>query len=95
MLSLTGYNVINHAGVYTGYWSRMTLLKDMDIGVFSVLSGVDLTTFGGLLLHAVIMDLMLDVEPWLNEVTVCTFPLPWVCNIIGHSNFFSISLSFS
>ena len=72
------YQMISHSGDIVGYHSLMTLLPDVNIGLFSSVNGADLTSNGRRLFHSYIMDVLLGLEPWLNTSTVCTFPEPWV-----------------
>ena len=67
-----------HGGYLYGYNAQLSLLPDADVGVFLALNGDDYTSLGRFLIHAFLMDLALDEEPWLNTTTVCTFPEPWV-----------------
>ena len=77
MFLIAGYNSVLHRGYLFGYNSQLSLLPDVDVGVFLALNGNDYTSLGRLLIHAFLMDLALDEEPWLNTTTVCTFPHPW------------------
>ena len=72
------YQMISHSGDLAGLHSLLTLLPDMNIGLFSSVNGADLTSNGRRLFHSYIMDVLLGLEPWLNTSTVCTFPEPWV-----------------
>ena len=72
------YNMISHSGDLVGYHSLVTLLPDMNIGLFSALNGADITSRGRRMFHSFVMDLLLGMEPWLNTTTACTFPEPWV-----------------
>ena len=60
-----------------GYNTQVTLLPDMDVGVFMTMNGFDYVSLARLLTVAFIMDVVLDEEHWLNTTTVCTFPEPW------------------
>ena len=78
MFLIAGYNSVLHRGYLFGYNSQLSLLPDVDVGVFLALNGNDYTSLGRLLIHAFLMDLALDEEPWLNTTTICTFPEPWL-----------------
>ena len=75
---ILGYDTVAHPGYLFGYNAQLTVLPDVDIGVFMALNGLDYTYLARLLTHAFIIDLALGEEPWLNSATVCTFPYPWV-----------------
>ena len=52
----------------------------MDIGIFASVNGPGFKSFSINHLNTVfyyISDLLLGLEPWLNETTACTYPEPW------------------
>lgn len=75
-----GYKMAWHSGRAWSYATMFAFYPDKDIGMFASVNGpafkvlpdYHLTT---LLYH--ISDQLLDLEPWLNETTACTFPEPW------------------
>jgi hypothetical protein len=60
-----------------GYSSLVTLIPDMNIGIFTTMNGDDPGYRYRFLLHNYIGDLLLGENPWLNKTTLCTFPEPW------------------
>ena len=71
--------MVHLEGSLLGYASAAQILRDAGIGVYA--QGVA-TDFGEarlqrFLTNMYITDLLLGVEPWLNENTVCSFPSPW------------------
>ena len=69
--------MIMHTGSSWGFTSLLTLLPDMNIGIYSSMTGPDDDTLGRRTSHMYMMDLLLGEEPWLNLTTACTFPQPW------------------
>lgn len=72
-----GYRILHHTGSTFGYNSMVTLFPDLKLGVFTSMTGEDENHIFGQLLHNFLSDNLLDVEPWLNETTMCSFPSPW------------------
>ena len=75
--SASGYPVRKHSGSTYGYRSLLTLLPNVNIGVFVTMTGHDPSMLFRTNLHLYIADLMLGYKPWLNTSTICTFPEPW------------------
>ncbi|KAL4227709.1 hypothetical protein ACF0H5_013144 [Mactra antiquata] len=74
-----GYKMLRHTGTTYGYSSLITLLPDVNIGVFTSMTGEDEGYATRTILHSYILDSLLDNEtPSINETTVCTFPEPWM-----------------
>ncbi|XP_052796451.1 penicillin-binding protein 4-like [Mya arenaria] len=72
-----GYKMLRHTGTTFGYSSLITLLPDVNVGVFTTMTGEDESYITRTLLHSHILDSLLGEEPSINETTVCTFPEPW------------------
>eukprot|EP00116_Pleurobrachia_bachei_P003539 sb/3463801/ len=74
------YQMINHGGSTYGQFSQMSIIPEKKIGVFTALSGYDAL---GLphqiqrLIYMYFLDSLMEVEPWLNSSSICTFPKPW------------------
>lgn len=75
-----GYKSFWHSG---GLFSHTTLFgayPDMDIGIFASVNGPDFWNESSTHLTTVLYylsDHLLELEPWLNETTACSFPEPW------------------
>ena len=65
-----------HYGSYPGLYSMITLLRGLNLGIFTSMHGAKNTIpFEYLnLLHLYIMDLFMGKTPWLNGTSVCSFP---------------------
>ncbi|XP_070206335.1 uncharacterized protein [Littorina saxatilis] len=72
-----GYPIVGHGGSSYGYRSLLTLVPSEKIGVFTTMSGGDSNYVLRGTLHAFLLDHALDVQPWLNVSTLCSFPAPW------------------
>lgn len=72
-----GYRMAYHSGSTWGYRSFLTLLPDLNIGVFSVMTGVDEDYPFRTSLHMYLMDQALGDSPFIDNTTICTFPEPW------------------
>lgn len=53
------------------------MFPDMNIGIFTTMTGDDPSYFFRTNINLFIADLLLGHEPWLNSSTVCSFPEPW------------------
>ena len=66
-----------HTGTSWGYGALLTLLPDMNIGIYTGVTGADGGYLGRRMLQMYVMDLLLGETPWLNLTTGCSFPEPW------------------
>ncbi|XP_033751010.1 protein flp-like [Pecten maximus] len=73
-----GYPILRHTGTTFGYSSLLTLIPDMDIGVFITMTGSDHDYLFRTVLENYLADNALGETPWLNATTMCTFPEPWM-----------------
>ncbi|KAJ8304984.1 hypothetical protein KUTeg_018567 [Tegillarca granosa] len=73
-----GYKTLSHTGTTWGYNSALTLLPEMDLGIFTVFTGADYDYNYRTSLHNYIADIYTGEQPWLNITTLCTFPQPWI-----------------
>ncbi|KAK7488400.1 hypothetical protein BaRGS_00020374 [Batillaria attramentaria] len=72
-----GYKMAYHSGSTWGYRAFLTLLPDMNVGTFSVMTGSDVNYRFRTALHTYLADLALGDTPFINSSTICTFPDPW------------------
>ncbi|KAH3838518.1 hypothetical protein DPMN_111928 [Dreissena polymorpha] len=72
-----GYYMLRNTGTTFGFTSLVTLLPEVNIGVFTTMNGKDDDFIGRTLLHSFLLDTLLGEEPTINETTVCTYPEPW------------------
>ncbi|XP_002731344.1 uncharacterized protein LOC100376556 [Saccoglossus kowalevskii] len=74
-----GYVRNEHAGAYPAFGSKLTIYKDVNIGIFTATNGPyginDHDAMSRIQAYA--SDILLGEEPWLNTTTACTFPEPW------------------
>ena len=55
----------------------MNLLPDMGIAIYTNVIGEDADYKGRRAIQMMVLDHMLDEEPWMNASTACSFPEPW------------------
>lgn len=90
--SLSEYKILRHTGTILGYSSLITLIPDMNIGIFTTMNGQDSDFIFRTLLHNYLADVALGEDAWLNSSTICSFPEPWfstpseTLHLIGKSN---------
>ena len=65
--------MILHTGSSWGYGALATLIPDLDLAIYTGITGRDSGYRGRRLLHMYTIDLLLGVEPWLNLTTACSF----------------------
>ncbi|XP_011449649.3 uncharacterized protein [Magallana gigas] len=86
------YKILRHTGTILGYSSLITLIPDMNIGIFTTMNGQDSDFIFRTLLHNYLADVALGEDTWLNSSTICSFPEPWfstpseTLHLIGKSN---------
>lgn len=76
--NIVGYNTLSHTGTTWGYNSALTLLPEMNLGIFTVFTGADHHYKYRTSLHNYLADIYTGEIPWLNVTTLCTFPQPWI-----------------
>ncbi|XP_061172983.1 gigasin-6-like isoform X1 [Saccostrea echinata] len=76
-----GNRILRHTGSTFGYCSLVTLFPDLNMGIFTSMTGDDEHYIFRNLLHNYISDTLLEVTPWLNSTTFCSFPNPWYSSI--------------
>lgn len=78
-LVISGYKVIWHSGGVTTYKIQVWFYPELGYGLYLGFSGPPNSeaTWAQILVLQYISDILLGVNPWLNESTVCSFPYPW------------------
>lgn len=78
-LLLPGYSKVWHTGGISTYSSCLWMFPEKDIGVFISTSGPSTRSKsnGIRTLVSYISDIVLNETPWLDEDSLCTFPVPW------------------
>ena len=66
-----------HTGTSWGYGGLAVILHDVDIAIFTGITGRDKDFTGRYTLVMYIIDKLLGYEPWINKTSACTFPEPW------------------
>ncbi|XP_067661435.1 uncharacterized protein [Haliotis asinina] len=74
-----GYRKIMHSGGLFSYITYLTLLPDLDFGIFTSANGPGTRDEGNAqkAIAYYISDILIGDQPWLNSSTGCTFPMPW------------------
>jgi hypothetical protein len=76
---ISGYKRLWHSGGIVGYSSLLWLFPDKNVGVFASMTGSkdnsNSDTIKTILNKAA--DMLLELDPWLNDTTACSFPRPW------------------
>lgn len=72
-----GYSILGHSGSTYGYRSFVVLVPALKAGVFVCMNGPDEEYLLRGALVNYILDHLMEVKPWLNATTICTFPAPW------------------
>lgn len=75
--SYRGYRSISHTGATYGYRAMISWYPDVDLGIFTVLTGVDLNSYYRQTLHNYIFDVYTNHSLYLNTSIICTYPSPW------------------
>ncbi|XP_052101404.1 uncharacterized protein LOC127735305 [Mytilus californianus] len=73
-----GYNILTHTGSSWGYKNMITLFPDMDVGIYTAMTGDDDDFLFRYSLHQYLADTYLGITPWLNSTLICSFPDPWL-----------------
>lgn len=69
-----GFKMILHTGSSWGYGALLTLMPDLNIGIYTNINGGDNGYHGRRLLHMYIIDILSSNESWINQDTMCNFP---------------------
>lgn len=72
-----GNRILRHKGTTHGYSSMVTLFPDLNLGVFTSMTGQDKHYILRNLLHNFLSDTLLGVKPWPNATTMYSFSNPW------------------
>ena len=69
-----------HGGLLFGYDCLITLFPDLQLGIYTAFNGpMGMEAFlGNLLIQYHISDMLLGLDTWLNETTLCSYPTPWL-----------------
>jgi hypothetical protein len=67
----------------------MSIYGAMDLAILTVSGGPMYAGEAHSVLHYYISDLILGLDPWLDNTTACTFPTPWA-NATDDRNYFTI-----
>ncbi|VDI52692.1 Hypothetical predicted protein [Mytilus galloprovincialis] len=81
-LVLTKYRDLDmyfHTGGLYGFTSVLGFIPSKNISVFLNSNGLGKSGFRNTMLPTMyyIVDTLLELEPWLNETTACSYPSPW------------------
>ncbi|XP_062610699.1 uncharacterized protein LOC134272491 [Saccostrea cucullata] len=71
------YKILRHTGTILGFSSLITLIPEMNIGIFTTMNGQDSDYIFRTLPHNYLADIALGEDAWLNSSTICSFPNPW------------------
>ncbi|CAC5410504.1 unnamed protein product [Mytilus coruscus] len=68
-----------HTGVLYGFTSVLGFIPRKNISVFLNSNGLGVSGFRNIMLPTMyyIFDTLLELEPWLNDTTACSYPSPW------------------
>ncbi|KAK3090220.1 hypothetical protein FSP39_010170 [Pinctada imbricata] len=72
-----GWPILTHTGTTWGYVSKITLIPDKKIGIFTAMNGLDDHYLYRTLLHNYLADLYIGTQPYLNASTICSYPKPF------------------
>lgn len=68
---------MNHGGTSWGYSSFISLYPDLNMGIFSALTGRDRYYMFQTALHNFLFDNANNITSWFNESILYTYPDPW------------------
>ncbi|VDH96975.1 Hypothetical predicted protein [Mytilus galloprovincialis] len=74
-----GLDMYFHTGGLYGFTSVLGFIPSENISVFLNSNGIGKSGFRNIMLPTMyfIVDTLLELEPWLNETTACSYPSPW------------------
>lgn len=67
-----------HSGSTFGYRTLLSIYPDVDLAIFTAMTGNDPNYFYRQTLHNFIFDSYTGYGPWLNSSTICSYPYPWL-----------------
>ncbi|KAL5020968.1 hypothetical protein ScPMuIL_000123 [Solemya velum] len=74
-----GYRRVDHSGGVVSYVSRIWLFNEMEAAIFMSVNmgGNDISLIQKSILYF-LSDKLLNLDPWLNTTTACSYPAPWM-----------------
>jgi len=79
--SYRGRGLITHSGATIGHISLVSLFSDSGLGIFTSGNSPTNDLFVEMFTHAFIVDLLLELDPWLTVEAACGFP----CSVVNCS----------
>lgn len=70
--------MLTHTGSSWGYKNMITMLPDMDVGIYTSMTGDDEDFMFRYSIHQYLADKYMGLNPWLNASLICSFPEPWM-----------------
>lgn len=70
--------MIIHTGATYGYRAMLSWYPDVDLAIFTVMTGNDPDYVYRQTLHNYIFDAYSGYAPYLNVSTICSYPRPWL-----------------
>lgn len=70
--------MLTHTGSSWGYKNMITMLPDMDVGIYTSMTGDDEDFMFRYSIHQYLADMYMGLNPWLNASLICSFPEPWM-----------------
>nr|XP_022334507.1 uncharacterized protein LOC111131325 isoform X2 [Crassostrea virginica] len=72
-----GHKMMNHGGTSWGYSSFISLYPDLNMGIFTALTGRDRYYMFQTAIHNFLFDTANNISSWFNESILYTYPDPW------------------
>ena len=69
--------MMNHGGTSWGYSSFISLYPDLNMGIFTALTGRDRYYMFQTAIHNFLFDTANNISSWFNESILYTYPDPW------------------
>lgn len=80
---------MDHSGGFLSYISRLYLFREKDAAMFiSVNTDGGDSSLGQKSILSFLSDKLLNLDPWLNATTACSFPSPWTNPRLRKNNTF-------
>ncbi|VDI63706.1 Hypothetical predicted protein [Mytilus galloprovincialis] len=75
-----GYKRLWHSGGIVGYSSLLWLFPDKKVGIYASMTGSKSNGNSDAIktILSRSADMLLGLDPWLNDTTACSFPEPWI-----------------
>jgi hypothetical protein len=70
--------MLTHTGSSWGYKNMITMFPDMDVGIYTSMTGDDEDFMFRYSIHQYLADKYMGLNPWLNASLICSFPEPWM-----------------